>query len=589
MRLSLARRSARILLVEDNEFDAERVRDLLAGRAADELLVCRCTRLAEAVTRLREQQYDVALVDLSLPDSRGLETVRRLRGASRELPIVVMTGKDDHALALDALQAGAQDYVVKWDAEGRTLARIVRYAIERHRATQALEQHRQRALYLATHDRLTQLANRALFFERCDRALLGAQRRERGVAVLFVDVDRFKELNDVLGHEFGDRVLRLVAEVLSACIRKSDTAARIGGDEFAVLLEDVEDATDATRVAREIAARLGRSQRVRGQEVFVTASIGIAVAPGDGVDCAELLRKADAAMYAVKERGRDGYAFFSEEMDATAQRHLELEGDLRSAVERGQLTCHYQAQVDAERGRVIGVEALARWRHSRLGWIGPGEFVPLAERRGLIVPLGEHVLRLACSTAVDWPDVEGVSPRVAVNVTARQLARADFGATVRRVLRETGLRPDRLELEVTESSLMVDRGAGIDALASLREEGVRVAVDDFGTGYSCLAALRRLPLDTVKIDQSFVRGALHNPADAAIIKAMLELAYQLGLNAIAEGVETRAERDFLMERGCRFMQGYLFGRPVPAAALRRLLASQRTGRRRREPSLFRAR
>lgn len=395
------------------------------------------------------------------------------------------------------------------------------------------------------------------------------------VAVLFLDIDRFKELNDTLGHATGDAVLQLVAKVLREAMRKNDTPARFGGDEFAVILEDLVDGRDATRVAREIAHRLGRPQRALNHEVFVTASIGIALFPRDGSTAEELVRNADTAMYHRKESGRDGYAFFCAKLDAAARRDLELEGELRDAVARGQLTCHFQPQVDVERGCIIGVEALARWHHARLGWIGPDEFVAIAERRGLIVPMGAHVIELACAAARSWPPLDGRPLRVAVNVTARQVVHGDFVGSVQRALEQHQLEPERLELEITESSLMEERGGGIEALAELRERGVRVAIDDFGTGYSCLGALKRLPVDAIKIDQSFVRGLFDESADAAIVNSIIELAKQLDLETIAEGVETQAQSDFLQSHGCRFMQGYLFGRPVPAEAFLREISKER--------------
>lgn len=561
----------RVLLVEDSPFDTVRSCELLGNGTAEAFALDCCESLRDALEALSRRDYDVVLLDLNLPDSAGLDTLRRLQRRHTDVPVVVMTMVDDADVAVAALNAGAQDYVIKAEADASSLRRALRYAIERNRTLRALALARERERFLATHDALTGLPNRALFLDRLSHALEGGRRRRRRVTVMFLDVDHFKSLNDTLGHTVGDAVLKLVAETLRGCIRSNDTPARTGGDEFALLLEDVAEGHDVTRVAQEIARRLGRPRIVLGQEVFVTTSIGIATFPDDGESSEALMRNADAAMYHVKENGRDGYAFFSEEMDARARRHLALQGDLRDSVLSGQLTCHYQPQVDME-GKVVGAEALARWRHPRLGWIGPDEFVPLAERRGLVVPMGEHILGLACAATRNWAR-ERSCLRMAVNVAVRQLAHQSFADRVRGILEKTGVPPDRLELEITESTLMEDRGPAIAALRDLRGLGVRVSIDDFGTGYSCLRALKNLPVDAIKIDQSFVRGCLEDPADTAIIRTIIGVAKDLGLDTVAEGVGTPEQRDLLQELGCRIMQGYLFGRPVPAEAFgRRFLA-----------------
>jgi len=561
----------RILLVEDNGFDATRVEDLLRDHGQETFALERCTRLDEALRALRRGAHQAVLLDLTLPDSRGLATLERLRAAHPHVPVVVMTVLDDPHLPGIALSSGAQDYLVKWDRDALSLGRALRYAIERHRAHRSLAEARERERHLATHDPLTDLPNRALFLDRLSHALEGARRRGHRVAVLFLDVDYFKLLNDSLGHGVGDAVLRMVARTLRRCIRRSDTPARVGGDEFAVVLEDVGAEHDAGRVAREISRQLSRPQMVKGQEVAITASAGIAVFPEDGEASEVLVRNADTAMYCMKELGRNGYAFFSSEMDAQARRQLALEGALRDAIQSGQLTCHFQPQVHADRG-LVGVEALARWRHAELGWIGPDEFVPLAERRGLGPSLGAHVLGLACAAAREWM-VEGRPLRLSVNVAARQLAHPEFAASVRRSLEQTGFPPERLELEITEGSLMEERSSGLAALRDLRSSGVRVSIDDFGTGYSCLRALQRLPVDAIKIDASFVHGCTRNPADAAIIRTMAALAQELGLDIVAEGVERREQCELLVGLGCRTLQGFLFGRPAPERVFARRFLS----------------
>lgn len=573
-RIAEENRATRVLIVEDSPLHSRLARALLVNQPGEFFDFTWVQRLDEAIANVRETPYDVVLLDLNLADSVGLDTLTYFHAAAPELPIVVMTGQDDGQLGVRALRLGAQDFCVKGLRDGRTLARAIRYAIERNRTVQLLQVARERERYLATHDRLTQLPNRSLLLDRAAHALEVATRNGGGLAILFLDVDHFKNLNDSLGHATGDGILKLVGHTLRSCIRASDTSARVGGDEFAILLEGLEDGLDATRVAREISSRLSRPRVVNGRDVSVTASIGIAVFPRDGITAEALLQNADAAMYHLKQRGRDGYAFFSDEIDAQAKRHLELEGDLRTAVDRGQLVAHFQPQVDVTRNAIVGAEALARWNHSTLGWIGPDEFVPLAERRGLIIPLGEHILRLACEATRQWPS----RLRVAVNVAARQLSHGNFVETVARVLQATELPYERLELEITERSLMADRKNGVAALRALREQGVRVAIDDFGTGYSCLGALKELPVDVIKIDQSFVKSLLSDRRDAAIVETMLKLARDLDLDIVAEGVETPAQRDHLLDLGCHQMQGYLFGRPLHAAAFRRRFAGDRTAR-----------
>jgi len=561
-----------ILLVEDNAFDAARVQDLLGGPGDETFALERCARLDEALQMLQRGAHQAVLLDLTLPDSRGLATLERLRAAHPHVPVVVMTVSDDAHLPAAALGSGAQDYLVKWERDALSLGRALRYAIERHRAHRALAEARERERHLATHDPLTDLPNRALFLDRLSHALEGARRRDRRVAVLFLDVDHFKHLNDSLGHGVGDAVLRMVAETLRRCIRRNDTPARMGGDEFAVVLEDVRAEHDAGRVAREISRRLSRPQMVLGQEVSITASAGIAVFPEDGEVSDDLVRNADTAMYCMKELGRNGYAFFSAEMDVQARRQLALEGALRDALQAGRLTCHFQPQVDVE-GGLVGAEALARWRHAELGWIGPDEFVPLAERRGLGVSLGSHVLGLACAAAREWT-LDGRPLRLAVNVAARQLVHPEFAASVRRSLVQTGFPPERLDLEITEGSLMEEQSPGLAALRDLRALGVRVSIDDFGTGYSCLRALQRLPVDAIKIDASFVQGCTRSPADAAIVRTMAALAQELGLDLVAEGVESREQCELLVGMGCSTLQGFLFGRPTPERVFARRFLSR---------------
>ena len=420
----------------------------------------------------------------------------------------------------------------------------------------------ERLNHLASHDPLTGLPNRMLFHDRLRHAI--ARRNHGALAVLFLDLDRFKLVNDGYGHDVGDALLREVAARLSSCLRAEDTVARLGGDEFVVLIEDLPGAEFAATIAGKIAARLAEPVVIGGRTLPVSSSVGIALHPRDGSDPQTLLKNADTAMYRAKEAGRGGFCFYAGEMNAQAHRRLDLENGLRRALAEGQLEVHYQPQVSLADGRVSGVEALVRWRHPRDGMIGPAEFIPIAEETGLIVPLGEHVLRTACKQLADWDRRGLVVPRLAVNLSARQFRQPDLADRVCRILDEIGLSSSRLELEITESTVMRDADDSVETLRHLRARGISVAIDDFGTGYSSLSQLKRLPIDTLKIDRSFIEGIPGSAEDVAIVGAIAAMARSLGLKLVAEGVEHPAQRDFLRTVECEEAQGWLFGRPLPA-------------------------
>jgi diguanylate cyclase (GGDEF)-like protein/PAS domain S-box-containing protein len=420
---------------------------------------------------------------------------------------------------------------------------------------------------LAYHDALTGLPNRAMLMDRLAQALAHAQRRQLQLAVVFIDLDRFKLVNDSLGHAAGDALLQEVARRLRAALREEDTVARVGGDEFQVVLDEIEGPADAAHVAEKLMQVLGEPFTVEGQELHVTASLGLSLYPRDGERGELLLKYADTALYEAKGEGRNAYRFFSPEMNAQAHGRLRMENDLRRAIERGELEIHYQPQIDLASGAVVAAEALLRWRHPRKGLVLPNAFIPLAEETGLIVPLGEWVLDEACRQAAQWQR-EGIGPlRVAVNISARQLRRPGLDRAVRHALAESGLPPPCLELELTESSVMHDPPRAQAVLQSLRELGVLLSIDDFGTGYSSLAYLKRLPLDRLKIDRSFIGGIPQDGDDAAIVETIIVMTHKLGLRVIAEGVETHEQRAQLLSQGCDEVQGFLWAKPVPAAEL----------------------
>jgi diguanylate cyclase (GGDEF)-like protein len=437
--------------------------------------------------------------------------------------------------------------------------------------TRDLASSQTRARHLALHDALTDLPNRVLLAERLNQALVHARRHGDAPAVLCLDLDRFKEVNDALGHPMGDLLLREVAARLRACTRETDTVARLGGDEFAVVQVGASQPAEAEALCRRLLEVLGAPCRLDGHEVVVGASVGVALAPVDGDEPATLLRHADIALYRAKGEGRGTFRFFEEGMNRELQARRALERDLRRALDEGRFELHYQPQVELGSGRTVGVEALLRWRHPERGSVPPNDFIPLAEETGLIVPIGAWVLRTACAQALAWPGL-----RVAVNLSAAQFRQPGLAETVAQALRETGLEPDRLELEITEGVLLEDTVAAVTTLHALRGLGVRIAMDDFGTGYSSLSYLRRFPFDKIKIDKSFVAdldGGRSADA-AAIVRAVVSLGSSLGMTTTAEGIEAEAQAELLRAEGCDEVQGYHFGRPMPPADLTRWLERQ---------------
>jgi len=422
----------------------------------------------------------------------------------------------------------------------------------------------ERLLYLANYDSLTGLPNRALFRDRLRRAIARAQRNDTRVALLFLDLDRFKNINDSLGHQAGDQLLRGVARRLKHYARKGDTIARLGGDEFTVILEGINHPDDAAVVAKKILELMEPAFKVDGHEVVASPSIGITVYPDDAADMRTLLKNADTAMYRSKERGRNRYQFYTSDMNAKAYQYLLLENNLRHALEREEFCLHFQPQLDLHTQGIIGIEALLRWNHPEQGLISPENFIPFTEETGLIIPIGQWVLRAACKEAMHWQR-SGLAPvRVAVNLSMRQFRQKDFVNMVAEALDESGLEAKYLELEITESFLAHNVEQATAILRDLHDLGVQLSIDDFGTGYSSLNYLRNFPLNTLKIDQSFVQDISKNPEGATIAEAIIALGQSLGLNVMAEGVESEDQVFFLRGRGCDQVQGYLFSHPLPS-------------------------
>lgn len=553
----------KILLIEDNEADARLTKDMLAEQR-DRFDLVHVDRLSEALRRLRREPFHLVLLDLRLSDSHGLDTLRQVQAKSPSLPILVLSGLNDEGIALRAVQNGAQDYLVKGQANGDLLARAIRYAVERKRAEERL-------IYLAQYDHLTGVANRTLLRDRLLLALARSKRKDQPVGLMFLDLDRFKAINDTLGHDIGDQLLKAVADRLKSCVRQMDTVARMGGDEFGILLEAIPSERGLTTLAQRILDTIAQPFVLEGHQVFVTVSIGITVYPTDDEDSNNLLKHADTAMYRAKQHGGNTYQFFTPEMQAAVRERLAMEQALRKGLAKKEFVLHYQPFFDLATRTVTGIEAIVRWLSPASGLTMPAHFIPIAEETGLIIPLGAWVLRTACAQTKKWQEAGFPSLRIAVNISDRQFRQRNIASSLSQILHDTGLDPHSLELEFPESVFMLNTDATTTTLKELKELGVRLSIDDFGAGFSSLSHLKQFPLDTLKIDQSFVRDIPSDPDVAAFVAAIIAMARSLKLTVIGEGVETNAQAAFLAEKGCHVIQGYLCSEPVPPEDLPRLL------------------
>jgi len=684
-----------LLLVEDNPGDARLFQEMFneQGPHNTKMTVVEC--MVEAERHLAERAVDIILLDLGLPDAQGLGAVRRAHAAAPRIPLVVLTGLDDESLAAQALQEGAQDYLIKGQIETRGLLRSLRYAIERNLMEEALYVEKERAqvtlnsigdavgctdifgritflnlvaekmtgwlwreaagrpvtevfrileavsreplkdptdrvldqnhqahlpsncvlirrdgseipvedsvsqihdrrgqatgavivlrdvsaarafaqqmAHSAQHDFLTGLPNRMLLNDRVGQAIVLAKRHAKRVAVLFLDLDGFKHINDSLGHPIGDKLLQSVAQRLVGCVRDSDTVSRQGGDEFVVLLSEVEHVEEVAAAAGRLLRAVAAAHSIDLHDLQINSSIGVSIYPDDGLDAETLIKNADTAMYQAKENGRQSYQFFKSVMNVRAVERQSIEGSLRRALERQEFSLHYQPKIDLRTGAITGAEALIRWMHPTRGAVSPAQFIPIAEDCGLMLPIGAWVFREACNQARAWVDAGLPATKMAVNVSAMEFRNEHFLDGLLTILTETGLDPRSLELELTESVLMKRAESAASILQTLREAGVQVAVDDFGTGYSSLSYLSKFPIDALKIDQSFVRNLSTSKHDAIIVNAVIGMARSLKLRVVAEGVETPEQLAFLQAHQCDEAQGYYFSRPVPPQQFARLL------------------
>ncbi|MHB8500346.1 MAG: putative bifunctional diguanylate cyclase/phosphodiesterase [Candidatus Acidiferrales bacterium] len=694
----MSKKSMKVLLmVEDNPGDARLLREMFSEQSMHDAELTHVECISEAEKHLAQRVFDVILLDLGLPDAQGLVAVRRAHAAAPRVPLVVLTRLEDDSLATQALQEGAQDYLIKGQTGTRGLLRALRYAIERKSLEEALFVEKERAqvtlncigdavvctdisgnitflnlvaekmtgwswqeaagrpmaevfqildaatrettpdpmerameqdctvhlplncilvrrdgfempiedsvapihdrdgkatgavivfrdvstaramaaqmTHSAQHDFLTGLPNRMLLNDRVNQAIVFAPRHSKKVAVLFLDLDGFKHINDSLGHAIGDKLLQSIAKRLVGCVRGSDTVSRQGGDEFVVLLSEMEESEDAAISALRILHAVAEAHTIDQHDLHVTTSIGLSVFPDDGKDAETLIKNADTAMYQAKENGRHSYQFFKPAMNVRAVERQSIEESLRRALERQEFALHYQPKINLKTGDITGAEALLRWNHPVRGPISPARFIPVAEDCGLILPIGQWVLREACKQGRAWVDAGLPLGTIAVNISSMEFRDDNFLESVFAILSETGLDPRALELELTESVLMKRAESAASVLKTLRAKGVQLAVDDFGTGYSSLSYLRKFPIDALKIDQSFVRQIGSTPDDTSIVTAVISMGRSMKLRVVAEGVETREALEFLQAHLCDEAQGYYFSRPVLPQQFARLLKS----------------
>jgi diguanylate cyclase (GGDEF)-like protein/PAS domain S-box-containing protein len=519
----------------------------------------------DALARLYGYATPQELIGKSLPQLYEQRETDRFRDTV--LPAVFETGRwrgETTALRGDGSTFPQEMSLTALDGGG--IVCVVRDISERAYAEEQIK-------HLAYHDALSGLPNRLLFKDRLTVALSHAQRNSSRLAVLFLDLDRFKVINDSLGHNIGDQLLQAVAARISSCLRDSDTVARLGGDEFTLLVSDLSRSDDAVPVAKKVLEAVRYPFHIEGREFYITTSIGISLYPEDGLDAETLIKNADTAMYQAKEQGRDNYQLFNAYINARALQRIALEHGLRRALMNAELEVHYQPIYDFRLDRISGMEALLRWNHPEMGSIPPGMFIPLAEANGVMVPIGTWAMRAACAQARIWHEAGFKNLSLAVNLSVCQLQQPDLVQIVRQILQETQIQPRMLELEITESSAMQSPETSVRTLYELKKLGVRISLDDFGTGHSSLSYLKRFPVDTLKIDQSFVRDITTDPDTASIVSAIIAMARSLRLKVIAEGVEFTEQANFLRRYNCDQMQGYLIKAPVPAQEFTDLITS----------------
>lgn len=558
-----------ILIIDDEV----QIRSLLCTILDDDYDCVGAGSAEEALNVLKGIRFDLVLSDINMGGISGLDLVPAVLKETPETVVVMISGKQTIDAAIQAMRAGAFDYITK-PFDVQYVEAAVRRALAHHKLLedkkyyeenlQDLVRHRTAEIErLAYFDSLTDLPNRLLFEDRLTQALKRAQKDGQPVGTLLMRVDRFKEINDTLGHAIGDRLLRDIAERVRRSSGERGTLARFEGDDFALLITDIQASEGVLEVLQDVIESLKPPFVLDGHELCVTASIGVSLFPVDGRSSRELLKNSGVALYRAQSVGGNNYQFYQPEMNARALERLTMEGDLRRAIENGELRLHYQPQLDLRKHHIVGAEALIRWQHPKSGLLPPAQFIPMAEETGLILPLGEWALREACKQVVLWHQAGLTNLRVSVNVSPRQFQQKDFVETLAQILAETKIDPPALQLEITETSLMQSAGQAVTPLSKLKQMGLTIAIDDFGVGYSSLGYLKRLPIDMLKIDRSFVNEATTDPDDAALVMAIITLAHNLRLKVMAEGVETDDQLRFLHLMRCDEGQGYLFGKAAP--------------------------
>ncbi|MFP4410186.1 EAL domain-containing response regulator [Coleofasciculus sp.] len=562
----------KILVIEDEELVRENILELLD---AEGLAGIGATNGYNGIDLAKVEKPDLIICDVMMPGLDGYTVLKTLRQETTfaTTPFIFLTAKAAKADFRQGMELGADDYLTKPFTRAELLGAIATRFKKQQQYRSELEQAKDQLDYLMYHDSLTNLPNQLSLREQFKQIKLNHE--QPLMTIMCVGLDRFNQINDDLGHSVGDRLLQAVAQRLVNGVTSEDYVARLGSGQFALILPTTPHKKDAVFVAQTLLEQFSQTFAIDHQEIFVTASIGMALYPRDGRDIEQLLNQANKAMFQAKQQGGNCHQFYSIALSKGTSDRVALKTSLRYALERDELQVYYQPQLDLETGKIIGAEALLRWEHPERGLVSPIKFIPLAEETGLILPIGEWVLKTACQQTRHWQKVGYPNLRIAVNLSGRQFQQLDLRHRLVKIFTETGLRPEYLELELTESMLVENTDVAIRRLQALKALGVEIAIDDFGTGYSSLSYLQQFPFDTLKIDRCFIRNIQDNPSQAAITQAIIEMANTLNLKLVAEGVETEAELSFVVQHHCHAMQGYLFSKPLPAKAFESLLFSEK--------------
>ncbi len=567
-----------VLYIDDEEAEFLIVKMLLKSVEWANLKLHWKSSFEEGVDALLNhvEDYDICLTDYMLGAETGLDLISHVIESGCEIPIILLTGQGDHDIDRAAMAAGAADYLSKDEINGRMIERTIRYAIDHKKTELELKAINLKMQQIAEYDQLTGLPNRNLFSKTLPIVLARAERNNCAVALLFLDLDKFKNVNDSMGHDTGDLLLQEVAHRLKQTLRKTDIISRLGGDEFTVILEGKLDAPKIAIVADKIIKTLRKPFCIQNRDLYITVSIGVATTIGCGINPELLLKCADTAMYSAKDKGRNNFQFYTEALNQEVQERVRIESNLRQAIRCNEFFLVYQPIISFKTNTISALEALIRWKTQSGEIVSPFDFIPIAEETGLISPIGEWVLLTACEQLQKWSiDCSLPLLSMSVNVSMRQLNDPKFLGVVEDVLRSTKINPKQLSLELTESTIMTDPSGSIAILNELHSLGLSISVDDFGTGYSSLAYLSCLPLDSLKVDRAFVRDLSYDPNDAIIVKTIISLAKNLGFTVVAEGVETKEQLAFVRENRCDYFQGYYFSPPVSPEEIMTMLIEKR--------------